>query len=178
MSMRALAIDVLLAIGCRYSRVQRRSRRTASFPRQSRSMLFAAIRSPSMPFSSACRKALACTIISTGRFMPRPSSASATRMGCASIRSPSPSPSRSRSSRAPSPSRSASPVTSEPPIVDAYGLFILEVLKAWVDPEAEEPQDHPSSRLRQICGGWENDAVEVEDALSVADRVPLADAGS
>ena len=31
-------------------------------------------------------------------------------------------------------------MTSEPPIVDAYGLFILEVLKAWVDPEAEEPK--------------------------------------
>ena len=61
-------------------------------------------------------------------------------------------------------------------LVDAYGLFILEVLKAWVDPKQKNPKTIHHRGYGKFAVDGKDDAVEVENALGVADRVPLADA--
>ena len=93
MRMRVLSIAVFLATLPSMPAAARRQRASftpikpmPSSARLRRSMPFATIRSRCASSSSACRRAPICTIISTARSMPRPSSVSAARTGCASIR--------------------------------------------------------------------------------------------
>ena len=53
-------------------------------------------------------------------------------------------------------------------LVDKYGLFILEVVKAWQDPKHKNAKDHPPSRLRHVRRRRREDQAEVEDALASA----------
>ena len=54
--------------------------------------------------------------------------------------------------------------------VNKYGIFVLEVLKAWTDPAQKESEDHPPSRIRQVRCGWRDDQAEVENAIIGARR--------
>jgi flavin reductase (DIM6/NTAB) family NADH-FMN oxidoreductase RutF len=51
--------------------------------------------------------------------------------------------------------------------VNKYNLFILEVLKAWIDPTQKKAKTihHPSSRTWQIRCGRRDDQAEVENAV-------------
>ena len=51
-------------------------------------------------------------------------------------------------------------------LVNKYGLFVLEGLKAWVEPTQREFEDDPPSRLRQVRRRWQDDRIEVEDAVT------------
>ena len=57
-------------------------------------------------------------------------------------------------------------------LVDAYGLFILEVLKAWVDPKQKNPKTIHHRGYGKFAVDGKNDAVEVENARRRGSRCP------
>ena len=54
--------------------------------------------------------------------------------------------------------------------VNRYNLFVLEGLKAWIDPARKDFEDDPSPGLRQIRRRRGDDRVEIEDAMIVRGR--------
>ena len=50
-------------------------------------------------------------------------------------------------------------------MVRKYNLFILEVLKAWIDPAQKKSENDPSPRLRHIRRRRQDDQTQIENAI-------------
>jgi len=51
-------------------------------------------------------------------------------------------------------------------MTNKYCFFVLEVIKAWIDPRGETPADDASSRIRRLYGCGPDDSVAFQDEIA------------
>jgi len=59
-------------------------------------------------------------------------------------------------------------------LVNKFNLFILEVLKAWMDPAQKHPKTIHHHGYGKVRCGWRDDQAEVEETVGVLRLVELA----